>query len=62
MNRHSMVHEGKGSRGKRKVVKTSKKRSAVSRQLRAAKRQAMNILGGIGVIAVVVWIIQFITS
>ena len=60
--KHVMMYER--GRGKRKAVKTktTKKSSKVSRQLRAAKRQAMNILGGIGIVAVVVWMFQFIIS
>ena len=63
MRKYEMMYERGGRRtSKRKSVKTTKKRSAVSRQLRATKRQAMNILGGIGIVAVVVWMFQFIIS
>jgi len=66
--RHAMTYERGGmKKAKRKGAKTSRKRSAVSgqrlavsRKLRAAKHQAMNILAGIGIIAVVVWMFQFV--
>jgi len=70
MSRHAMTYERGGmKKAKRKGAKTSRKRSAVSgqraglsRKLRVAQRQAMNILAGIGIIVVVVWMFQFVAG
>ena len=59
--RHEMTIEGRGSR-KRKAVKTTKKRSAINRQMRTWQRQARNVLGGIGLIAVVLVLLWLITG
>jgi hypothetical protein len=58
-DRHVMVIEGK-VRKKKKAVKTTKKSSAIGRQLRSVKRQAWNVLGAIGCFAVIVWLVQLI--
>lgn len=56
--RHEMAIEGRGRRTKRAKVKKSKKSSAIGRQLRSAKRQAWNILGGVGFVTVIVLLFQ----
>ena len=58
-----MMYEGRGTRkgkGKKKRSAVSGQRSAVIRKWRAAKRLTMNILAGIGIIVVVVWMFQFV--
>jgi len=57
MRKHEMMFEGKGSR-KRKAVKTTKKGSVVVRKLNSWKRQAWNLLGAVGCLAVAWWLIQ----
>lgn len=60
---HVMLYEVKGRKaGKRKTVKAGKKSSALGRQWRSVKRQAWNVLGAIGCIVVIVWMIQFVMS
>lgn len=60
--KYEMIIEGRGRGKKRKVVKTTKKRSGFNRWLRVRKRQAWNLLGLIGCAAVVWWLIQLVTG
>ncbi len=61
MSKHAMMFERGGlKKPKKKAVRTSKKSSKVSRQLKALKHQVMNVLGGIGFVAVVIWMFQFV--
>jgi len=63
MKRHAMTYERGGVRkGKRKAVKTSKKGSVVSRQLRAMQRQMWNVLGGVGMLTVVIVLFRLIVG
>lgn len=58
-NKHVMVYEGRGRGGKKR--KAVKKQSLVNRKLRALKRQVMNVLGGVGFVAVILvlfWLAQ----
>lgn len=59
-NKHEMMIEGRG-RGKKRKMKTTKKGSVVKRQMRTWKRQAWNVLGGVGFITVALvlfWLIR----
>ena len=53
-NRHEMIVEGRGSKGgKRKAVKKSVKHSTGSRKFARLKRQAWDVLGGVGFVTMI---------
>jgi len=62
MNRHAMTIERGGGKRKKSKVKTTKKGSVVNRKLNALKRQAWNVLGGVGLITIVGAIVYLITG
>jgi hypothetical protein len=63
-SRHEMVYEGrgKGSRGKRKTVKTKKKGSAFNRWLKGAWHKTKNVLALIGIAVVLWWMFWFVAG
>jgi ribonuclease P protein component len=63
MSKHEMTYERGGLRKpKKKAVKTTKKRSVISRKVRSAQRTLWNLLGGVGLVAVMIWMFQFIAG
>jgi len=63
MTKHAMMYERGGMRkAKKKSIKTTKKRSAVSGQLRAAQRQLWNVLGGVGMVTVILVVLVLFTQ
>jgi len=62
MSKHEMTFERGGRKAKKKAVKTTKKSSPLSRQVKSVKRQAQNALGIVGGVVVVWWLIQLATG
>jgi hypothetical protein len=63
VKKHEMTFERGGmKRAKKKAVKGSKKSSPLARKVRAAKRTAWNVLGGVGMVAVLIWMFQYVAG